>query len=75
MHCVCNHREQMKVQKSLKFTSRMKLVQLQFLKLPKQHYNVNNVLKAYDNAPQHQKVLKRLPKAKTALKVNEILPL
>ena len=75
MHCACNPREEMKVQKSLKFASERKGVQLQPLEPPKRHHNLMNALKPYDNDLQQQELTKRLQKAKSVLKVNEILPL
>ena len=45
MHCVCNHKEQMKVRKSVKFGSGLKAVELQHLEQPKHYHKVKKAFR------------------------------
>ena len=65
----------MKIQKSLKFASGHKTSPASTVRAAETSSQREERLDGYDNVSQNQELLKRLQKAKRALKVNEILPL
>ena len=70
-----HNREQTKIRKNVKFPPGLNGVKFQSIEPPERHHDVKNASKAYENMPHHQELLKRLQKAKSALKVNDILAL